>query len=62
MTDWCKNILRENILHSCRQFNRYALLDPIERNSYLIDTLREMLIEAEKYQTEITIFEKDDDM
>lgn len=59
MTDFCKEILRENIIRSCQQFNRYAELAPIERNTYLIETLKEMLAEAEKYQTELTIFDKE---
>lgn len=59
MTDFCKEILRENIIRSCQQFNRYANLAPLERNSYLIATLKEMLQEAEKFQTELTIFEEE---
>lgn len=57
MIDFSKEILRENILYACKQFNRFANLSPMDRNKYLIEIFTEMLSESEKYQIKLTIFE-----
>lgn len=58
MKDFSKDILKENIVFSIQQFQRYALMSPVARNSCIINTLENILHEAEKYQTELTEWEK----
>ncbi len=58
MNDFSQEILKENIIFFIKQFQKYAIMSQIDRNNYVINTLKEILCEAEKYQTELTEWEK----
>jgi hypothetical protein len=61
MNDFTKDILEENLIFSIRQFQRYAKMSPVERNNVVINVLKDMLRESEKYQTELASWEKNNE-
>jgi|GEM_PF-5114413 hypothetical protein len=42
--------LREEIIFSTKQFQKYAKMQHLDRNNYVVTVLEELLIEAKKWQ------------